>query len=80
MFFVSIFWRAVHSTHKFYNGAVMPFEFFENNTNEFLRRSILNNVAITTNILSVKIQRLIDRKYDIFDMKIVKEFIVAGCD
>ena len=76
MFFIAIFWRAANSSHSLYSGAVMPIEFFRNNTNAFLKRALLNNTSVPTKTISIKLQRLIDPSRE-FDINSLKDFIVT---
>lgn len=76
LFFISILWRAACSSHKAYEGAVLPIEFYKNNVGERLRLAILNNIAIPTNLVSIKISRLADSKVG-FESEKLKDLIVA---
>lgn len=76
MFFVAIFWRAANSSHSSYSGAVMPIEFFRNDTNNFLKQALLNNTPVPTKTISIKLQRLIDPSEG-FDLNTLKDFIVV---
>lgn len=76
MFFISILWRAACSNHDSYSGAVLPYAFYENNTAEKLRLSIYDNLIIPTNLVSIKISRLLDSKVG-FSAMVLKDLIVA---
>jgi hypothetical protein len=74
MFFISIFWRAAISDHQAYDQAVMPEEFFHNDTSEIIREAIKNNNTIPSNLISIKLSRLTDSLYG-FSNENLKDFI-----
>lgn len=55
IYFLSIYWRAANSGHPAYENVVI-----NDNDNEFLRRSILNNTKIPAGKFSIKVSRVID--------------------
>ena len=76
MFFISILWRAVCSNHDSYSGAVLPYEFCKNNTVEKLRLAIYENSDIPSNLVSVKLSRVIDSSGGL-NAVVLKDLIVA---
>ena len=75
MFFISIFWRAAISDHQAYDQAVMPEEFYHNDTSEIIRAAIKDNNIISSNLISIKLSRLTDNLYG-FSNTVLKDFIL----
>tara|TARA_Y100000782_G_scaffold111568_1_gene139922 strand:- start:1687 stop:2466 length:780 start_codon:yes stop_codon:yes gene_type:complete len=74
LFFLSIYWRGAHSSHKSYHALNISFS-----NNMLLREAILNNTNVLLSKYAVRVYKLIDStgSANDFESKVFKNFIAS---